>query len=96
LAYIRNFRADRLKLDMSFVRGIGVSREDEAITRAILSLGHTLDFEVVAEGVESAHQLAFLKNHGCDVVQGYIYARPMDAEAARSYIAARNRLTEAV
>jgi EAL domain-containing protein (putative c-di-GMP-specific phosphodiesterase class I) len=81
---------------MSFVRGIGVSREDEAITPAILSLGHTLDFEVVAEGVESAHKLAFLKKHGCDVVQGYIYARPMNARNAQSYIAALNGRTEAV
>jgi diguanylate cyclase (GGDEF)-like protein/PAS domain S-box-containing protein len=96
LAYIRNFRADRLKLDMSFVRGIGVSREDEAITRAILSLGHTLDFEVVAEGVESAHQLAFLKRYGCDVVQGYIFAKPMDAETTTAFIAVRNGQTEAV
>jgi diguanylate cyclase (GGDEF)-like protein/PAS domain S-box-containing protein len=96
LAYIRNFRADRLKLDMSFVRGIGVSREDEAITRAILSLGHTLDFEVVAEGVESARQLAFLKRYGCDVVQGYIFAKPMDAETTTAFIAVRNGQTEAV
>jgi diguanylate cyclase (GGDEF)-like protein/PAS domain S-box-containing protein len=90
LAYLRNFRADRLKLDMSFVRGIGFNRDDEAITRAILALGHTLGFKVVAEGVESAHQLAFLKNNGCDVVQGYLYARAMSAENVASYIAARN------
>jgi diguanylate cyclase (GGDEF)-like protein/PAS domain S-box-containing protein len=96
LAYIRNFRADRLKVDMSFVRGIGASCEDEAIIRAILSLGNSLGFEVVAEGVEFAHQLAFLDKYGCDVVQGYIYAQPMNAESAWSYISRRNERTEAV
>jgi len=87
LAYIRNFRADRLKLDISFVRGIGVNREDEAITRAILALGRTLDFEVVAEGVETFEQLAFLKQHGCSVIQGYYFAESMTAERLHTFIA---------
>lgn len=88
LAYVRNFRADRLKLDMSFVRGIGKSCEDEAIVRAILSLGNTLGFEVVAEGVESKAQLAFLEKYGCKVVQGYLFARPMAADDAESFMVA--------
>ncbi len=86
LSYIRNFHADRLKLDMSFVRGIGVHDEDEVITRAILALGRALRFKVVAEGVETDAQLAFLRRHGCNVVQGYRYARPMLAADAHAFI----------
>ncbi len=86
LSYIRNFHADRLKLDMSFVRGIGRHREDEVITRAILSLGRALGFKVVAEGVETDTQLAFLRRHGCNVVQGYRFARPMPAADAHAFI----------
>ena len=91
LAYIRNFRADRLKLDISFVRGIGVNREDEAITRAILALGRTLGFEVVAEGVETREQLAFLKRHECSVIQGYYFAKSMTAAESQTYIANFNQ-----
>ncbi len=86
LSYLRRFRAERLKLDMSFVRGIGVHREDEVIARAILSLGHALGFSVVAEGVETDAQLAFLRHHGCSVVQGYHFAQPMSAADAHTFI----------
>jgi diguanylate cyclase (GGDEF)-like protein/PAS domain S-box-containing protein len=86
LSYIRNFHAERLKLDMSFVSGIGRHREDEVITRAILSLGRALGFKVVAEGVETETQLAFLRRHGCCVVQGYRFARPMPAADAHAFI----------
>ncbi|RDV00721.1 EAL domain-containing protein [Trinickia dinghuensis] len=86
LSYIRNFQAERLKLDMSFVSGIGRHREDEVITRAILSLGRALGFEVVAEGVETETQLAFLRRHGCSVVQGYRFARAMPAADAHAFI----------
>jgi diguanylate cyclase (GGDEF)-like protein/PAS domain S-box-containing protein len=86
LGYVRNFHADRLKLDMSFVRGIGVSREDEAITRAILALGRTLQFEVVAEGVETAEQLTFLALENCSTIQGYYFAHPMTASVAEAFI----------
>lgn len=80
LAYVRSFMADTLKLDMSFVRGIGQSHRDEAIVKAILGLGRTLEMKVVAEGVETAQQLAFLVDHGCDEIQGYLFARPMQAQ----------------
>lgn len=86
LSYLRRFRAERLKLDMSFVRGIGVHQEDEIIARAILSLGRALGFSVVAEGVETDLQLSFLRRHGCSVVQGYRFARPMPAPEAHTFI----------
>lgn len=93
LSYIRNFHAERLKLDMSFVSGIGRHREDEVITRAILSLGRALGFKVVAEGVETETQLAFLRRHGCSVVQGYRFARPMPAADAHAFITQFNQGT---
>ncbi|MDE1182507.1 EAL domain-containing protein [Paraburkholderia sp.] len=91
LAYIRNFAADRLKIDISFVRGIGQSREDEAIIRAILALGRTLDFTVVAEGVETLEQLGFLAMHNCHTVQGYFFGRAMRPDEAASFIDDFNR-----
>ena len=87
LSYLRTFHADRLKIDMSFVRGIGVSRADEAIIRAVLALARSLGFEVVAEGVEGAEQLAFLMEGGCEVVQGYHFSPPLKAEQMPAFVA---------
>jgi diguanylate cyclase (GGDEF)-like protein/PAS domain S-box-containing protein len=86
LGYIRSFLADRVKLDMSFVRGIGRSHADEVIVKAVLAMGRTLGMRVVAEGVETPCQLEFLLDNGCDEVQGYWFARPMDAAAAHAYL----------
>jgi diguanylate cyclase (GGDEF)-like protein/PAS domain S-box-containing protein len=87
LSYLRTFHADRLKIDMSFVRGIGRSRADEAIIRAILALAQSLDFQIVAEGVEREDQLAFLIEHGCSVVQGYLFAAGLPAEEIPAFVA---------
>jgi diguanylate cyclase (GGDEF)-like protein len=87
LSYLRTFHADRLKIDMSFVRGISLNREDEAIITAILAMGRSLGLSVVAEGVETATQLSFLVDLGCDFVQGYYFAKPMPARHAMTYMA---------
>ena len=87
LSYLRDFHADRLKIDMSFVRGIGVNSADEAVIKAILALARTLGFTVVAEGVETVAQLEFLLEGQCDVVQGYYFARPMPAAEVSGFIA---------
>ena len=87
LSYLRSFHADRLKIDMSFVRGISLNREDEAIITAILAMGRSLGLSVVAEGVETATQLSFLVDLGCDFVQGYYFAKPMPALHAMTYMA---------
>jgi EAL domain-containing protein (putative c-di-GMP-specific phosphodiesterase class I) len=79
LAYARHFTADTLKIDTSFVRGIGRCIQDEAIVKAILGLGHTLGMKVVAEGVETVEQRDFLARHRCDEIQGYLYGRPLPA-----------------
>jgi EAL domain-containing protein (putative c-di-GMP-specific phosphodiesterase class I) len=79
LAYLRRLPAQRIKVDRSFVCTIGTDAEDEAVVRAIISLGHTLGKAVVAEGVETEAQLAFLRELGCDAAQGFLLARPAAA-----------------
>jgi EAL domain-containing protein (putative c-di-GMP-specific phosphodiesterase class I) len=86
LGYVRSFMPDRLKLDMSFVKGIGHSRVDEVIVKTVLAMGHTLGIRIVAEGVETREQLDFLRTHGCDEVQGYLVARPIDVSTAASHL----------
>ncbi|WP_198418800.1 EAL domain-containing protein [Cryobacterium sp. TMT4-31] len=77
LAYLRRFPIDILKIDMAFVRDITLSAQESAIARAIIRMGHDLDLEVIAEGVETAAQLAFLRRHGCDQMQGYLFSCPL-------------------
>jgi len=80
LSYLKRFPVDRLKIDQSFVRDLGTDADDAAIAQAIITLGHTLNLLVIAEGVETAEQLAFLRNHHCDEMQGYLFGKPMPAE----------------
>jgi diguanylate cyclase (GGDEF)-like protein/PAS domain S-box-containing protein len=77
LAYVKHFPVDRLKIDQSFVRDLGSNPHDAAIVRAIVSLGHSLELEVIAEGVESTEQVTLLQSEGCDEVQGYLFGKPM-------------------
>jgi len=80
LTYVKHFPVDRLKIDQCFVRDITTNPSDAAIVRAIVSLGHSLDLEIVAEGVETIEQTAFLRAEGCDEAQGFYFARPMPSE----------------
>jgi diguanylate cyclase len=77
LSYLQRFPVDELKIDRSFVNGIGGGREDSALVRAIVKLGHTFGLQSVAEGVETEQQLAALVAMGCDRAQGYHFARPL-------------------
>lgn len=77
LNYVKRMPVSRLKIDQSFVQNIHGDENDAAIVRAIITLGHSLKMEVVAEGVEKAEQLERLRDEHCDVVQGYYFARPM-------------------
>ncbi len=81
LYYLKRFPIDVLKIDRSFVRDIVSDADDAAIVAAIISLAHSLDMTVVAEGVEHADQLIYLARCGCDTMQGYMISPPMRAEA---------------
>ncbi|HVF01880.1 MAG TPA: EAL domain-containing protein, partial [Rubrobacteraceae bacterium] len=87
LAYLKRLPADVLKMDKSFIEGIGVDEEDTAIVRMIIDLAHTLGMKVIAEGVESEGQAEQLKEMGCDFGQGYYFARPLPSEAVPKFLA---------
>ncbi|AOE79573.1 EAL domain-containing response regulator [Pseudomonas lurida] len=80
LAYLRRFPIDTLKIDIAFIREVTSNPQDAAITRTIIELAHSLSLRVVAEGVETQAQLAFLKDAGCDQIQGYLFSRPLPVE----------------
>ena len=89
LSYLHNFRFDTLKLDRSFVARIDTSSKHAEIVRTIVSLARALGMEVVAEGVESAAQVAQLQVLHCDYAQGYYFARPMEAAALEELLESR-------
>lgn len=77
LRYLQKFPLDALKIDMSFVQGLSESEDDAAIVRAALAVAREMNYEAIAEGVETEAQLEFLQAHGCDRVQGYLIGRPV-------------------
>jgi EAL domain-containing protein (putative c-di-GMP-specific phosphodiesterase class I) len=87
LSTLRRFPLSRLKIDRSFIADIPEKPGDMAITSAIVSLGRTLDLEVVAEGVETEEQARFLEGAGCELLQGYLFARPLPSSEIESLIA---------
>ncbi|MBF6570730.1 MAG: EAL domain-containing protein [Candidatus Binataceae bacterium] len=84
LSYLSRMPIDRLKVDLAFVHRMTKERQDAAIVQAVVSLGHALGLQVVAEGVETEEQLALLAKMDCDEVQGYLLARPASGEQVRS------------
>ncbi len=82
LSYLKDLPIDTLKIDRAFVRdiGTGAESEDGILAQAIISLGHALHLKVIAEGVETDAQVHFLKRHGCDQVQGFLYGEPVPPE----------------
>jgi EAL domain-containing protein (putative c-di-GMP-specific phosphodiesterase class I) len=79
LSSLRKLEVDTLKIDQSFVRGITTTPDDTTIVSAIISMGRSLNLRVIAEGVESAEDLAFLKSQNCDEAQGFYFSRPVAA-----------------
>src|SRR5882757_7261492 len=90
LKYLQNLPIDTLKIDQSFVRNLDPSSDNEsgngAIVRAIVTLAQQLGLRVVAEGVETNEELQLLRRLGCDLVQGYLFARPMRVEACDLFL----------
>ena len=81
MAYLKDFPVDRLKIDQVFVSHLETEPSNIAILKAIIALGHSLGIKVIAEGVETAYQQAFLHGIGCDELQGYLFSKPLPAEA---------------
>lgn len=80
LGYLRNYPFDVLKIDKSFVRDITIDEADRELINAAVAMAHGLKLSVVAEGVETQQQLAYLKQIGCDYAQGYLFSKPVSAE----------------
>src|SRR5215213_482972 len=81
LSYLKRLPADAIKIDQSFVKGLGESVDDTAVVRMIIELAHTLRLEIIAEGVETEEQATLLKEMGCDFAQGYHFSKPLPPEA---------------
>ncbi len=86
LSYLKRLPIDELKIDKSFIDDIDYNENDRDIVRSIISLGHNLHLKVVAEGVEKQTQLDFLKDNGCDIIQGYFYSKPLIATALVEFL----------
>src|SRR5512139_1033208 len=91
LSYLKRFAVDRLKIDRSFVRDINSDADNAAIVRAVIQLARSLRLDIIAEGVETEAQLAFLREEGCQEVQGYLFSRPLAPAAFEIFLRDRIR-----
>ncbi|MFZ3018649.1 MAG: EAL domain-containing protein [Gallionella sp.] len=94
LSYLKSFPIDILKIDKSFVSGPDVNMENDEIVRAIVAMAHALHLKVIAEGVETAGQLARLREFDCDYVQGFFFSRPIPAEALTRLLGERTHASD--
>jgi len=95
LSYLTRFPVAKLKLDRSFVRGLPDNERDAAIATSVVAMGHGLKLKVLAEGIETAEQMQFLRGLGCEMGQGYFFAKPMPLEALYKHLEAQREPTPA-
>jgi EAL domain-containing protein (putative c-di-GMP-specific phosphodiesterase class I) len=88
IGYLRHLPVDILKIDRSFVGGIALGGRVAALVEAILAMGRSLDLRMVAEGIEDIRQVAALRAIGCELGQGFLFARPMPADQVNAFLAA--------
>ena len=86
LAYLKKFPVDKLKIDREFIKNLPENNDDIVLTTTMIKLANSLGIDVLAEGTETKQQIDFLKNHGCQYVQGYYYAKPMPEDEFFAYI----------
>ena len=86
LSYLQRFTLDYLKIDQSFIRALPDDKGSAGIVRAICGIAHSLNLRLIAEGVETPEQLAFLQELKCDQIQGYLLARPMPAAEFKQFL----------
>ncbi|HJV88218.1 MAG TPA: EAL domain-containing protein [Noviherbaspirillum sp.] len=96
LSYLHRFPIHTLKIDRSFIRDIASADDDAPIARAVILLAHSMNLRVVAEGVETEEQLAFLRKHHCDQIQGYYFSRPVPAAQIEDLLRANQALRGAI
>lgn len=89
LSYLKRFPIDILKIDQAFIRDLGTNSDDEAITRAIITMAHAMGMLVVAEGVETEEHLSFLRAEGCDYIQGFLLSKPIPNEDINIFLSKR-------
>jgi diguanylate cyclase (GGDEF)-like protein/PAS domain S-box-containing protein len=93
LSYLKHFPINKLKIDQTFVRDLMIDPDDAVIASTIINLGHSLKLKVIAEGVETMEQLAFLRHQQCDEIQGYYFSRPVSAEKFAELLASGKALS---
>jgi EAL domain-containing protein (putative c-di-GMP-specific phosphodiesterase class I) len=86
LESLKNLTVNQIKIDRAFVRNLMTESGDRAIVRSIIALGRSLGLQVVAEGVETAEQMQMLREFGCDLLQGFLYARPLEVDAVPGFL----------
>jgi len=91
LAYLRQFPADALKIDRSFIDGIATSKASAALIHTFVALGKSLKIETLAEGIEDQHQLEALQREHCDQGQGFLFSRPLDVDAVEQFLGAARK-----
>ena len=91
MSYMKSLPLDTIKIDKSFVMDLPYDTHDVEVSKAIIALSNSLGYRVIAEGIENELQEVFLRENGCDIGQGYYFARPMDASAFVAFVKEKNQ-----